>query len=77
MINRLERIIYFNRYPFRHDHTLHRNHNWKGGQLARETNAATKLISKDEKFTTLKLPYRKVYLISKNYSTNWTSGMLG
>ncbi|MBA0572314.1 hypothetical protein Golob_002662, partial [Gossypium lobatum] len=38
-----------------------------GGQLARAANAVAKLITKEGKSTTLKLPLGEVYLISKNY----------
>ncbi|KAK1441302.1 hypothetical protein QVD17_07149 [Tagetes erecta] len=40
----------------------------KGGQLAREVGVVAKLIAKEEKSTTLKLPFRDVRLISKNFS---------
>ncbi|KAF3637432.1 50S ribosomal protein L2, chloroplastic [Capsicum annuum] len=40
----------------------------KGGQLARAVGAVAKLIAKEGKSATLKLPYREVHLISKKYS---------
>ncbi|KAF3666899.1 50S ribosomal protein L2, chloroplastic [Capsicum annuum] len=40
----------------------------KGGQLARAAGAAEKLIAKEGKSATLKLPYGEVHLIFKNCS---------
>ncbi|GFP83432.1 50S ribosomal protein l2 plastid, partial [Phtheirospermum japonicum] len=40
----------------------------KGGQLVRAAGAVAKLIAKDGKLDTLKLPYGEVRLISKNCS---------
>nr|KJB10645.1 hypothetical protein B456_001G213100 [Gossypium raimondii] len=40
-----------------------------GGQLPRAVGADVKLIAKERKSTTLKLPSGEVHLISKNYST--------
>ncbi|TKY63644.1 50S ribosomal protein L2 [Spatholobus suberectus] len=47
----------------------------KGGQLARATVAVAKLIAKEGKLATLKLPSREVYLVSKNCSA--TAGQVG
>ncbi|GJY11032.1 cinnamoyl-CoA reductase 1-like protein [Tanacetum coccineum] len=47
----------------------------KGGQLARATGAVAKLIAKEGKSATLKLPSGEVRLISKNYSA--TVGQVG
>ena len=41
----------------------------KGGQLARVTGVVAKLIAKEGKSATLKLPSGEVHLISKNCST--------
>ena len=41
----------------------------KGGQLARVAGAVVKLIAKEGKSATLKLPYGEVCLISKDCST--------
>ncbi|CAJ1978081.1 unnamed protein product, partial [Sphenostylis stenocarpa] len=41
----------------------------KSGQLARAAGAIAKLIAKEGKSATLKLPFGEVRLISKNYST--------
>ena len=41
----------------------------KGGQLARAVGAVAKLIAKEGKSATLKLPFEEVRLISKNCST--------
>jgi len=40
----------------------------RGGQLARAAGAVAKLIAKEGKSVTLKLPYGEVRWISKNYS---------
>nr|GMD74304.1 ribosomal protein L2 [Ipomoea batatas] len=40
----------------------------KGGQLARVAGVVAKLIAKEEKSATIKLPYGEVRLISKNCS---------
>ncbi|KAG8486542.1 hypothetical protein CXB51_020024 [Gossypium anomalum] len=47
----------------------------RGGQLARATGVVTKLIAKEGKSATLKLPSREVRLISKNCSA--TVGQVG
>ena len=47
----------------------------KGGQLARAMSAVAKLIAKEGKSATLKLPSRKVCLISRNCSA--TIGHVG
>ncbi|RYR21686.1 hypothetical protein Ahy_B03g067007 [Arachis hypogaea] len=47
----------------------------KGGQLARAAGAVAKLIAKEGKSATLKLPSEEVRLISKNYSA--TIGQVG
>ena len=47
----------------------------KGGQLARAVGAVAKLIAKEGKSATLKLPSGEVRLISKNCST--TVGQVG
>ncbi|XP_059639756.1 large ribosomal subunit protein uL2cz/uL2cy-like [Cornus florida] len=47
----------------------------KGGQLARVAGAIAKLIAKEEKSATLKLPFGEVRLISKNCSA--TIGQVG
>jgi large subunit ribosomal protein L2 len=47
----------------------------KGGQLARSVGAVAKLIAKEGKSATLKLPSGEVRLISKNCST--TVGQIG
>ncbi|KAM3359073.1 hypothetical protein P3S68_022006 [Capsicum galapagoense] len=47
----------------------------KGGQLARAAGAIAKLIAKEGKSATLKLPSGEVRLISKNYSA--TVGQVG
>ncbi|KAL2924006.1 50S ribosomal protein L2 chloroplastic [Bienertia sinuspersici] len=40
----------------------------KGGQLARAVGTVAKLIAKEGKSATLKLPYGEIHLISKNCS---------
>ncbi|KAL4378533.1 hypothetical protein GQ457_02G037470 [Hibiscus cannabinus] len=47
----------------------------RGGQLARAAGAVAKLIAKEEKSATLKLPSGQVHLISKNFSA--TVGQVG
>nr|DAD46574.1 TPA_asm: hypothetical protein HUJ06_016511 [Nelumbo nucifera] len=47
----------------------------KGGQLARAAGALVKLIAKEGKSATLKLPFGEVRLISKNCLT--TAGQVG
>ncbi|KAL5555602.1 hypothetical protein UlMin_037838 [Ulmus minor] len=49
----------------------------KGGQLARAASAVAKLIAKEGKSATLKLPYGEVHLIPKNCSATKSLGRAG
>ncbi|KAI5654159.1 hypothetical protein M9H77_31346 [Catharanthus roseus] len=68
-------LIYFNHMPL--DTAIHNIEITlgKGAQLARAAGVVTKLIAKEEKLTTLKLPFGEVRLISKNCSV--TVGQVG
>ncbi|KAK9982740.1 hypothetical protein SO802_035339 [Lithocarpus litseifolius] len=69
--------IYFNRYALRLGTAIHNIEITlgKGGQLARAAGAVAKLIAKEGKSATLKLPSGEVRLISKNCSA--TVGQVG